>query len=404
MTIKRSDDEMRQADPLFDRLKQRPWRESREPSEQQIAAIQQHAAPEEADSSRRKLRPWLVWSAAAAVFIVLLAACAYAYDTPGGFADWRYSRAAGITGTVKIPIGKTPEEAVMKFRGYTSMRVVHQEAIDGGMLLFIKRDFVKGDGTDLGVEFVRRTWLGWKWVMGGMYGVGHPMNKKEAFNYMSMPRFEGIRGPFPIVFGQLMNSSITSIIVTAGGTNPGTYEAKVVEIEDGQRIWFAELPKTSDAPYGIEAHSAAGAIVASTTFNDPRNMASVPMSVDLGTELSPFTTEMIVKAIEDQHVKLVPYGITGNPMQLEQVIPEVYAIEAEDQTDQSDPEFVYFYIFPTVEARVKGAQQYNHVMIEMQVTNIPITYEIGNALVIYAAKSKEHPSYQQAIENGINRL
>ncbi|SEO74780.1 hypothetical protein [Paenibacillus sp. OV219] len=396
-------DEPHQADPLLDRLKQRPQDESRVPSEQHIADIQRLAASERNPGRRRK-RLWLGWSAAAAACLVLLIAFAYVYEIPGGIADWRYSRAAGYTGTVSIPIGKTPEDAVKKFRAYTSMVVVNREPIDGGMLLFIKR-FYQQDGTDLEIEFVRKTWLGWKWVMGGMYGLGSPVNSREAFNYMSMPKFEGIHGPFPIVFGQLSNSSIKAVNITIGGPDAGSYPAKIVEFDEGQWLWFAVLPQTSAPTYGIEAHNSEGAIVASTTFDDPREMNSVPMKANTGVQVKPFILTDILKVVQDQQVKLVPYGITGHPQLLDHVTPQVFAVEAESQTDQSDPEFVHIYVFPSREARVKGVQQFNDTMKVAQfMTVFPFVYEKGNALLIYWAKSKDNPLMRQVIDAAMNEL
>ncbi|AZN38308.1 hypothetical protein [Paenibacillus albus] len=400
---KRQTDEPRQADPLFDRLKQRPFQRNRVLSEQRIADIQRLAAPRQS-SSRRRRRTWLGWSVVAAACLALFLVLAYVYEIPGGIADWRYSRAAGITGTVKIPIGKTPEDAVMKFRDNASIRVIHREAIDGGVLLFIKRDNVKGDGTDLQIEFVRKTWLGWKWVMGGGYGIGHDSSKQEAFTYMSMPKFEGIHGPFPIVFGQLSNSSITAIHVTAGGPDAGSYPARIVEFEEGQKLWFATLPSSAAPSYGIEALNDEGAIVASKTFDDPRDSNSVPLSANTGEQVKPYSLESIVKTVEEQKVKLVPYGITGEPLLLDHIIPEVYGIEAEGQTDQSDPEFVHIYVFPSKESRAKGLQQFNMEMRDAKFTTYPLTYERGNVLLIYWAKSKESPLMKQALDAAMNEL
>lgn len=346
----------------------------------------------------------MVWSGVAVVWLALIAALAYAYETPGGIADWRYSRAAGLSGTVHIPIGSTPEDAVMKFRDITSMKVVHKEAIDGGVLLFIKR-FYEKDGTDLQIEYVRKTWLGWKWVMGGGYGISSSAMTREAFQYMSMPKFEGIHGPFPIVFGELSNSSITNVNVTIGGPDAGIYPARIIEFDEGQRLWFSVLPRTAAPAYGIEALNEEGAIVASKSFDDPRDMGSVAMTANTGVQEKPYILTNVTKAIEDQDIKLAPFGITGYPLLLEHVTPQVYGIEAaQNQSVQSDPEFVHIYIFPSREARVKGRQQFDKAMENAHYTTFPHLYEAGNALVIYWAKSKDHPQAIQAMDEAMKHL
>lgn len=131
-------------------------------------------------------------------------------DTLGGLWDWRMSHAMGLNGTNRIPLGKTPEDAIQQFCHFPSMQVIHREPVEGGLLLFIKR-FYQQDGNDLQVEYVRKTWLGWKWAWGGGYGIGgskSPMSAKSALNYMSMPKVENISTPFPMVFGDVLDSTI----------------------------------------------------------------------------------------------------------------------------------------------------------------------------------------------------
>ncbi|WP_219837282.1 hypothetical protein [Paenibacillus sp. R14(2021)] len=273
--MRRRTDEMLNADGLSARLRGRPFHEERVPSQQRIAIIQASII-EERQPIKRTSRPWIGWSAAVLACLALLAAFVYAYDRPGGIADWRYSRAAGYPSTMSIPIGRTPEEAVQKFRQSGHMQVVHKETIDGGVLLFIKRGYQK-NGTDLQIEFVRKSWLGWKWVMGGGYGLSDMSNTDPALNYMSMPKFEGVNGPFPIVFGQFSNPSVTRVIITVGGPNAGAYTAKTAAFGDRQTLWFVVLPLSASSPYSIEAYNGNGEIVAFKTFDDPDDFGSVLM-------------------------------------------------------------------------------------------------------------------------------
>lgn len=231
------------------------------------------------ESNRGRRRLWMVRGfAAALICILLIIAVGYAYEMPGGIADWRYSRAAGIEGTLKIPIGRTPEEAVRKFR-QSSMRVIHREAIPGGNLLFLKRNGdQEKESTNLQLEFTRKGWLGWKWVMGGGYGISSRPDAGEALNYMGMPSMTGIDGPFPILFGQLSSPDIASVQVSAAGVEAGKYKAKVIDADGGYRLWYVVLPSTAVAPYKLEASNDAEKIVARQTIDDPRDVRVVRMS------------------------------------------------------------------------------------------------------------------------------
>jgi hypothetical protein len=257
---------------LLEKLSRQPLRETRLPSDEQIRTIIDKVR----EGDRRKGKR-LLWITAAAVLacLVLVIGAVYVYDMPGGIADRRLSQAAGVEGTWRIPIGRTPEEAVQKFRHFPFMQVVHKETVDGGVLLFIKRDYQK-DGTDLQLEYVRKTWLGYKWVWGGGYGIGHSKLTTPAINFMSLPRVAGIEAPFPIVFGEIVNPSIHGVNISTAGERPGNYTAKTyTDPESGVTIWFAILPSSAAAPYQIEALDANGAVAASKTVDDARDFGEV---------------------------------------------------------------------------------------------------------------------------------
>ncbi|MCZ8515788.1 hypothetical protein O9H85_25925 [Paenibacillus filicis] len=225
----------------------------------------------------RRFRP--VWMGIGAIIIgmVLLFAISMADELPGGFADWRMSHAIGLNETIRIPLGRTPDEAVQKFRHFPFMQVIHREPLEGGVLLFIKR-FTGQEGSDLQVEYVRKAWFGWKWVWGGGYGIGgnkNPKSPKSALNYMIMPRVNN--SPFPMVFGDILDASVKSIIVTAGGAGSGQYTAKLAGAEAGHAIWFAFLPSSAEPPYDIQGFNPMGAPVAHLTTNDPHGSGSIDL-------------------------------------------------------------------------------------------------------------------------------
>jgi hypothetical protein len=220
-------------------------------------------------------RPFLIWFGTIFSCIFLLLILAIINDVPGGFADWRVSRIMGFNETMHIPLGKTPEEAIQKFRHFTSMQVIHREPVDGGILLFIKR-FYEHDGSDLQVEYVRRTWMGWKWGWGGGYGIGGskaPGSAKTALNYMIMPKVSN--SPFPMAVGDVVDTSIQNVIVITGGKNTGKYTAKLAEVSTGNKIWFAYLPPSSNAPYEIQGFNEKGELVTHKIITDPHGSGSI---------------------------------------------------------------------------------------------------------------------------------
>lgn len=263
---RRITDEELIGDPLLARLREHPA-PNKKLSEARLAAIQREVAePMRTGRSARKM--WIGWTAAVVGLIALCGAFVYAYDRPGGIGDWRYSRAAGYKETISIPLGRTPEEAVMKFRQYPQVpQFIYRVDIDGGVLLFVKRAY-QDNSTGLQIEFVRHNWLGWKWVMGGGYGLSAFKEDNVALDYMSMPKFPGTRSPFPIMIGQIQNAAVSNVDVSFGGPDAGTLAAEVVEYEPGKKLWYAALPKSASSPYKISALGAAGEVVASHGFDD----------------------------------------------------------------------------------------------------------------------------------------
>lgn len=102
--------------------------------------------------------------------------------------------------------------------------------------------------------------------MGGGYAMSSGLNSDEALNYMSMPKFKGIDGPFPIVFGQIRNSTIENVFVSCGGNDAGRYDAELIEYRSGYRLWYVVLPLSATAPYKIKALNGNRVVIASKTF------------------------------------------------------------------------------------------------------------------------------------------
>lgn len=209
---------------------------------------------------------------------VLFYAIIYVMERPGGLSDRRMSRALELNSILHIPLGKTPDNAVEQFRGPSSMYVIHREPVRGGTLLFMKRPYQAGSH-HLQVEYVRKTWIGWKWVWGGGYGIGESSQSVTALNYMGLPELDSISTPFPMVFGDILDPSIKKVNVKIRGE--GSYNAKLTSAEAGRMIWFVFLPSPASTPFDIEGYNEEGTLIARKTITDPRDSGSVHLEMDL---------------------------------------------------------------------------------------------------------------------------
>jgi hypothetical protein len=117
-----------------------------------------------------------------------------------------------------------------------------------------------------------------------------------------------------------------------------------------------------------------------------------------------FKLEDAAAAIQAQKVEIVSYGITGYPLKLNGMVPEVYSIEEPQSAENVEPEWVYFYVYTSENARTKGVKDFNKQMKSAKYTTYPFLYEKGNVLVIYWSNSKEQNVIGDAIETGLQQL
>lgn len=186
-----------------------------------------------------------------------LSILAYMYmnERAGGLADQRISKVWGLNEPIHIPIANSPQGAVQEFRGesYTS-QFIHQEAVDGGMILFTHK---KGreNNSNLQMEYTRKNIFGWKWVWGGGYSINESVESKFALNYMSIPKLEKVSAPLPMLFGDIIDSTIKRVTVEIKQNGkPATFDVKLVEAGENQQIWYAFLPSSANPPYTIKAY------------------------------------------------------------------------------------------------------------------------------------------------------
>ncbi|MET1175341.1 hypothetical protein ABWU89_27300 [Paenibacillus amylolyticus] len=117
-----------------------------------------------------------------------------------------------------------------------------------------------------------------------------------------------------------------------------------------------------------------------------------------------FTLEDVLRALESQELDLVSFGITGYPLKLNDVVPEVYSVEVPVEEEPYSPEFIHFYIFNSEKDRINGTKDFNKHMESAQFTTFPFLYEKGNVLIVYWSKTKDDPLFTKPIETALEQL
>ncbi|MBD8841810.1 hypothetical protein IFU39_28870 [Paenibacillus sp. CFBP 13594] len=127
-------------------------------------------------------------------------------------------------------------------------------------------------------------------------------------------------------------------------------------------------------------------------------------SKDIENKENKFTLDDALKVLESQNLNLVSFGITGYPLKLNDVIPELYSIEASGKEDPYNPEFIHFYIFNSDKDRVNGTKEFNKHMENAHFTTFPFIYEKGNVLIVYWSNTKDNPLFTKPIETALEQL
>jgi len=133
-------------------------------------------------------------------------------------------------------------------------------------------------------------------------------------------------------------------------------------------------------------------------------IALIGCSKDIENKENKFTLDDILTALESQKLDLVSFGITGYPLKLNDVIPEVYSVGVPEEEKQNSPEFIHFYIFNSEKDRIKGTKQFNKHMESAPFTTFPFLYEKENILIVYWSKSKDDALLTKPIEAALEQL
>lgn len=127
-------------------------------------------------------------------------------------------------------------------------------------------------------------------------------------------------------------------------------------------------------------------------------------SNDIENKENKFTLDDVVTALESQKLHLESFGITGYPLKLNKVIPEVYSVEVPTAEEQYNPEFIHFYIFNFEKDRIEGTKEFNRYMESAPSSTSTYIYENQNVLIVYLSNIKDNTQVTTSIETALDQL
>lgn len=207
---------------------------------------------------RRRIRISIAL-ATAAIITLLIVSGIYGYVNDRRN-DIRQAAIPGSAEWVKV------QHAVEKFRRYQpgQIHVQYVAPVSDGVLIFYQRFFAE-KGTDMSVEYMRRTFHGWKWIHGGGSGGSYTENKNYLFGeYIPSPNtFLHTHTPFPILYGTIVGEATKVVII---GQQNFRIEATVFPSE-GQLGWFAYLPESAGKKFIMQGVDSDGRIIQEKPIN-----------------------------------------------------------------------------------------------------------------------------------------
>ncbi|MBB6634898.1 hypothetical protein [Cohnella thailandensis] len=168
----------------------------------------------------------------------------------------------------------TAVEAIERVRDDYLDYVVHEEAVDGGKVVFYLH--YHDNGFVLQADYAKKTRYGWKYVFGGGFG-GSGMERQEGAQpmpedpdrakesylnllHMYIPSTVGTefgRTPFPMYMGAILDPEVTSVVVTS--VEDGLEkQAKIVTVDDYFRIYFVFLDESQGLKLKVTTYDGDG--------------------------------------------------------------------------------------------------------------------------------------------------
>ncbi|MCQ6562594.1 hypothetical protein [Paenibacillus mendelii] len=147
--------------------------------------------------------------------------------------------------------------------------IVHYEDVEGGMMVFTKKND-EADAVNLSVNYIRvndEDKLEWAW--GGEYGISSNTDDADLlFQYVGKNEQDADQpSPFPILYGDLFNPAIASIVIS--DPNGLRQSARIINVGKNKRIWAAYLPDSASGPlFTIEGMNRDGKTIAIGELKD----------------------------------------------------------------------------------------------------------------------------------------
>jgi hypothetical protein len=160
----------------------------------------------------------------------------------------------------KASSGTAVDEIVRK-RGAIGELLEEREVRDGEVVFYLRQD---GDRAPvLSADYVNKSFLGWKWTVGGGHSLPAASGNETAWSYQYVDAMKDSffnHSPFPLVFGTVNNPAITAVTIKSMITGKET-KAEVISSQSKVKLWYAFIAEEEGKSFELTGYSSSGEIV-----------------------------------------------------------------------------------------------------------------------------------------------
>lgn len=172
----------------------------------------------------------------------------------------------GVKQYLKLASAGTAVEKLEQKRGAIGQLLEEREVSDGEVVFYIRQDGERAPV--LFADYVKKSFLGWKWVVGGGHSVPAASGTETAWSYQYMAATKGTfnHSPFPLVFGTVDKPAIATITLKSLQTGQET-QAVLNQPQKLFTLWYAFVPEEQGKSFELTGYSSTGEIISEKRMN-----------------------------------------------------------------------------------------------------------------------------------------
>ncbi|QGQ99495.1 hypothetical protein EHS13_33870 [Paenibacillus psychroresistens] len=166
---------------------------------------------------------------------------------------------------VKLYLNKassgTAIDEIERKRGSIGELLEEREVRDGEVVFYMRQEGERAPV--LSADYVNKSFLGWKWAVGGGHSLPAASGNETAWSFQYMDATKGSffnHSPFPLVFGTVNNPAITAVTIKSVKTGQETI-ADLITSKSNITLWYAFIEEEQGKAFDLTGLAKSGETV-----------------------------------------------------------------------------------------------------------------------------------------------